>query len=171
MTVLKVLLQTIDKTNEWVARIVSYAIVLIAIATIYEVIMRYFFNAPTKWVFEFNYLLHGPYFLLVGAYAYAAGRHVNVDIVHARFSPRKRAIIDCLTAPVFFFFMFTMFYYGGRFALNSLAVKETLSSAWAPPIYPVKLCIPLAAALVILQGISKFIKDFHHAVTGREIMS
>jgi TRAP-type mannitol/chloroaromatic compound transport system permease small subunit len=61
-----------------------------------------------------------------------------------------------------------MLIFGGQFALDSLAYRETLSSAWAPPIYPVKMIIPIAAAMLIIQGIAKFIRDLHTAITGKE---
>ncbi len=168
MRALRTSLLIIDRVNEWVARIVSWVVVAIIAATVYEVIMRYVFNAPTQWVFEFNYLVHGPYFLLLGAYTFAVKGHVNVDIIYGRLSPRKRAVVDLFTAPIFFFFMVMMFWFGGKFALNSLAFRETLSSAWAPPIYPIKLMIPAAAVFLILQGLVKFVRDLHHALTGRE---
>ncbi|MGD9124562.1 MAG: TRAP transporter small permease subunit [Desulfarculaceae bacterium] len=168
MAALKAILAAIDKINHLVAKLVSWVIVFIMAATVFEVVMRYVFDSPTEWVFEFNYLLHGPYFLIVGAYTFALGGHVNVDIFYGRFSPRARAIIDLFTAPIFFFFMAMMFWHGGKFALNSLALRETLSSAWAPPVYPVKLMIPLAAAMVVAQGLVKFSRDLHHALTGRE---
>ena len=168
MHALRTCLSIIDRINKWVAKVMSWAVILIIASTVYEVVMRYVFNAPTEWSFEFNYLVHGAYFLLLGAFTFAIRGHVNVDIFYARFSPRKRAIIDLFTAPVFFFFMLMMFVFGGQFALNSLAFRETLSSAWAPPIYPVKLVIPVAAALVILHGMAKFIRDLHTALTGRE---
>jgi TRAP-type mannitol/chloroaromatic compound transport system permease small subunit len=61
-----------------------------------------------------------------------------------------------------------MLVYGGRFAMNSLSFRETLSSAWAPPIYPIKFAIPVAAFLLLLQGLAKYIRDLHLAVTGKE---
>jgi len=168
MRILKAVFFGIDKLNEWVAKLASWVIVLIIGATVYEVLMRYLFNSPTNWVFEFNYLAHGPYFLLIGAYAYAQNVHVNVDIIHGRLSPRGRAILDIFTMTFFFIFVLMMLIYGGRFALNSLAYRETLSSAWAPPIYPVKLVIPIAAFLLLMQGIVKYIRSIHIAITGKE---
>jgi TRAP-type mannitol/chloroaromatic compound transport system permease small subunit len=168
MHTLKICLSVIDKINEWVAKVMSWAVILIIASTGYEVVMRYVFSAPTEWSFELNYLVHGAYFLVLGAFTLAIRGHVNVDIFYSRFSARKRAVFDLFTAPVFFFFMLMMFVFGGQFAINSLAFRETLSSAWAPPIYPVKLVIPVAAALVILQGMAKFIRDLHTALTGRE---
>lgn len=168
MLVLKKCLRAIDLLNEWVARTVSWIVVLIIATTIYEVIMRYLFNAPTNWVFEFNYLIHGPYFLLLGAYTYAINGHVNVDIVYGRLTTRTKAIVDLFTMPLFFFFVLMMFIYGGRFALNSLSFHERLSSGWAPPIYPIKFIIPIAALLLLLQGIARYIRKLHLAITGRE---
>ena len=168
MRVLRNCLLVIDRINEWVAKLVSWAIILIIGSTAYEVVMRYVFAAPTEWSFELNYLVNGAYFLLLGAYTFAARGHVNVDIIYARLSARKKAILDLFTAPLFFFFTYMMLIYGMRFALKSLTYRETLSSAWAPPIYPVKMVIPVAAAMLILQGLAKFIRDLHTALTGRK---
>ena len=104
MNVLKKCLRAIDVLNLWVGKTVSWVVILIIATTVYEVIMRYLFNAPTKWVFEFNYLIHGPYFLLLGAYTFAIDGHVNVDIIYGRLSPRAKAIVDLFTMPLFFFF-------------------------------------------------------------------
>jgi TRAP-type mannitol/chloroaromatic compound transport system permease small subunit len=168
MRVLRQVLRTIDLVNAWVAKTVAWVVVVIIATTIYEIVMRYVFNAPTDWVFEFNYLIHGPYFLLLGAYTFAINGHVNVDIIYARLSKRARAVVDLFTMPLFFFFTLMMLVYGGRFAMNSLSFRETLSSAWAPPIYPIKFAIPVAAFLLLLQGLAKYIRDLHLAVTGKE---
>jgi len=168
MHALRTCLSIIDKINEWVAKLVSWAIILIIGSTAYEVIMRYVFASPTEWSFELNYLTNGVYFLLLGAFTFAVRGHVNVDIFYARFSPRTQAIVDLITAPLFFFFISMMLIFGAQFALDSLAYRETLSSAWAPPIYPVKMIIPVAAVMLILQGLAKFIRDLHTALTGRK---
>lgn len=168
MRFIKACLHGIDRLNYWVARIVSWAVVVIIAATVYEVIMRYVFNDPTTWVFEFNYLLHGPYFLLLGAYTFSINGHVNVDVFYGRLTPRTKAIVDLFTLPLFFFFIGIMFVYGGKFALNALAFREHLSSAWGPPVYPIKMIIPVAAALLLLQGIARYIRCLHLAITGRE---
>ena len=168
MRVLRQVLRTIDLINAWVAKTVAWVVVVIIATSIYEIVMRYVFNAPTDWVFEFNYLIHGPYFLLLGAYTFAINGHVNVDIIYARLSKRARAVVDLFTMPLFFFFTLMMLVYGGRFAMNSLSFRETLSSAWAPPIYPIKFAIPVAAFLLLLQGLAKYIRDLHLAFTGKE---
>ncbi len=130
--------------------------------------MRYLFQNPTTWSFELNYLIFGAYFMLIGAYTHARKGHVNVDILHGRLSPRGKALADLITFPVFLLFVGVMFYKGLGFAWDAWAFRETLSSAWAPPVYPFKTIIPIAALLLLLQGIAKFIRDLHTLITGRE---
>ena len=168
MSVLKKILSWIDRINEWTAKATSWLIVIIIAATSYEVIMRYAFQRPTTWSFELNYLVFGAYFMLIGAYTHARKGHVSVDILHGRLSPRGKAIADLITFPVFFLFVGVMIYKGFGFARNAWEFKETLSSAWAPPIYPFKTVIPIAAFLLFLQGVAKFLRDLHALVTGKE---
>ncbi len=169
MNFIKSILTAIDSINSAVAKAVSWAILLIIFSTAYEVIARYIFSSPTKWSFEFNYLVHGIYFMLLGAYTLAQKGHVSVDILHVRLSPRARAMVDVITVPFFYFFIITMIWFGGVFALKSYGYRETLSSAWTPPIWPVKMIIPIAAILILLQGTAKLIRDVHILVTGREM--
>ena len=166
MSRLKQFLTYVEKANEWIAKAVSWLIVLIILATSYEVVMRYIFKSPTIWSFEFNYLVFGIYFMLAGAYTYATGNHVNVDILYGRLNPRGRAFLDLLTAPLFFVFITVMLYQGCKFFWNSLQFHETLSSAWAPPIYPFKFIIPLAALMLFLQGLLKLIRNIQTIQTG-----
>jgi TRAP-type mannitol/chloroaromatic compound transport system permease small subunit len=93
---------------------------------------------------------------------------VSVDILYARLPPRGKALADLLTFPVFFLFVGVMLYKGFGFARDAWGFKETLSSAWAPPVYPFKTVIPVAAFLLFLQGAAKFIRDLHTLVTGKE---
>jgi TRAP-type mannitol/chloroaromatic compound transport system permease small subunit len=168
MKTLKRVLSWIDRINEWTAKATSWLIGVLILATTYEVVMRYAFQSPTTWSFELNYLVFGAYFMLIGAYTHARKGHVNVDILHARLSPRGKAIADLVTFPVFCLFVGVMIYKGFGFARDSWAFRETLSSAWAPPVYPFKTVIPVAAFLLFLQGAAKFIRDLHTLLTGKE---
>jgi TRAP-type mannitol/chloroaromatic compound transport system permease small subunit len=49
-------------------------------------------------------------------------------------------------------------------------VREVSHSVWEPPIWPIKLCIPLGAFLILLQGLVKTIGDIFTAATGRELI-
>jgi len=125
----------------------------------YEVIARFVFNSPTNWVHESMFLMFGMQYMLSGAYAYREDQHVRVDVVYAKFSPRGKAIADIITSVFFFIFIGTMLVTGYRFAGDAVNFGEHSFTEWGIQYWPVKLTIPIGAALLLLQGISKLIKD------------
>ena len=52
-----------------------------------------------------------------------------------------------------------LFWTGARFALDSISVGEHSFTEWGIQYWPVKLSIPIGAALIVLQGASKLVKD------------
>ena len=131
-----------------------------------EVIRRYLLNSPTVWANELTQMLFGAYIVLAGGYIMAQEGHVNVDILYSRLSRKAQAILDIITSVLFFLFSLMMVYYGSSLAWESLSTFEHSQSAWNPPIYPVKLTIPLGASLLLLQGIAKLIRDILYLING-----
>jgi TRAP-type mannitol/chloroaromatic compound transport system permease small subunit len=125
----------------------------------YEVVARFVFNSPTNWVHESMFLMFGMQYMLSGAYAYREDQHVRVDVFYSKFSPRGKAIADIVTSVFFFIFIGTMLVTGYRFAADSVNFDEHSFTEWGIQYWPVKLAIPIGAALLLLQGLSKLIKD------------
>ena len=125
----------------------------------YEVIARFVFNSPTNWVHESMFLMFGMQYMLSGAYAYREDQHVRVDVIYAKFSPRGKAIADIITSVFFFIFIGTMLVTGYRFAADAVNAGEHSFTEWGIQYWPIKLMLPIGAALLLLQGISKLIKD------------
>lgn len=169
MRTLNLILSFIDNLNDWIGRILSYASFLMFILVLSEVVRRYFFNAPSVWANELTQLIFGAYVILSGGYILRWGGHVNVDIFYSTLSDRWKALLDILTAIVFFLFCGMLFVYGGQLAWESLSTFEHSQSAWNPPLYPFKLCIPIAAVLLMLQGLAKLIRDIITLVQGKSI--
>src|SRR5690606_7064236 len=124
-----------------------------------EVFLRYFVGMPMIWTNELSQMLFGASAVLSGGYLIAHGSHASVDILLTRIGPRTRAAIDIFTSILFFLFAGALLYYGPARACASAARLEHSQSAWYPPIWPVKLCIPIGALLLLLQGIVKLIDD------------
>ncbi len=135
---------------------------------ILEVVRRYFLNSPTVWAGELTQMFFGAYVVLSGGYILASGGHVNVDILYSRLSRKTQAKLDIITSFLFFMFCVMMVYYGGSLAWESLSTFERSQSAWNPPIYPIKLMIPLGAGLLLLQGAAKLIRDILIVVKGED---
>ncbi len=162
-------LLAIDVLSQWSGKIFSFLALAVVGVIAFEVVMRYGFNAPTIWAQETMQYLCGVLYMMGGAYALYAGEHVKVEVLHERFPPRIRALLDLITFPLFFLFCGTLLWLGGEFAWESVLLRETTFSGWAPPIYPIKLTIPLGAFLLLLQGLAKFVRDFKVAALGRTL--
>ncbi len=160
------ILATIDKLNDQVGKLVSFLVIAMIGVMVYEVVARYVFNSPTVWAYETVTFLLGAYAILGGAYVLRHGAHVNIDILSARLSPRKRAILDVITSTFFFLFCVVLLWKGAEWAARSVSLSETTWSSWAPPVYPIKILIPVGAFLLLIQGLAKFIRDLLTAITG-----
>ena len=165
---MKKFLKFIDQMNELIGKAISYLILVLVGVIVYEIVARYFFNSPTIWAHEISQMVYGAYVILLGGYLQQRNGHVNVDILYLRFKPRTRAIIDLFTWLLFFAFCGVILVKGGEMAWDSFLYRETDSTVFAPPIYPLKMLIPLGGLLLLLQGLVKYIGDIKVAITGRE---
>jgi TRAP-type mannitol/chloroaromatic compound transport system permease small subunit len=161
------LTEWIDRLNGYAGEFVAYWAVIAVFVYYYEVLARYVFNSPTNWVHESMFLMFGMQYMLSGAYAYREDQHVRVDVLYTHFSTRGKAIADIVTSVFFFIFTLTMLWTGYRFAADAVNNGETSFTEWGIQYWPVKLAIPVGAALIVLQGLSKLIKDIL-IVTRRE---
>jgi len=149
----------IEKINVKAGEYVAWWSLIAVFVYYYEVLARFVFNSPTNWVHESMFLMFGMQYMLSGAYAYREDQHVRVDVIYAKFSPRGKAIADIVTSVFFFIFIGTMLVTGYRFAADAVNVGEHSFTEWGIQYWPVKLAIPIGAALLLLQGISKLLKD------------
>ena len=133
-------------------------LVFVMVAVIaYEVVARYFFNAPTVWALELSTLLLGPYFMLAGPYVLHIGGHVNVDVLYARLPPRIAAVVDCISYPLIMVLCVIVLRESWPLARDAYLIGETSFSAWNAPVWPVKMIIPLVFVLLMLQALAETI--------------
>jgi len=170
MRIVAAFCRLIDAISEKIGKVVSFLILILSFALVYEVVARYVFNKPTQWAHELGMFMFGSACMLAGAYVLLHKAHVNLDLLYSRVTRRKQAILDLITAPVFFFVTILIIWYGMDFVLNSWKILEISSSPWHPPYYPVKTIIPIAALLLLLQGVVKFIRDLFFVIRGRELV-
>jgi len=163
------LLRIIDRLNNNLGRVFAVLLVPMAGIVILDVILRYVFNRPSMWAYESSLFLFGGYIVLTGAYTLLVKGHVNVDIIYSSKSPRTQAILDVCTAVLFFVFMWFLLSYSMTQTIQSWRIQETTNTLWHPPYYPLRTTLPVACILMLLQGMAKFIRDFHMAVTGKEL--
>jgi TRAP-type mannitol/chloroaromatic compound transport system permease small subunit len=156
--------RAVDRVNDWCGWLVGMQILFIVAVIAYEMVLRGIFGAPTLWANETMVYLTAMAYLLGGGYALLHRRHVTVDVVYARFSARTRAKLDAVTLVFFVLYLGTLIWAGFVWGWDSIKIGETTGSPWNPPIWPVKLAIPIAAVLVLLQGIANVVRDFKAAI-------
>ena len=159
MWMLKGFVNTVNAVNDWIADKLAWFLFGFFLLILLQVILRYVFNAPTVWAGELAQMLFGAYAVLTGGHILRTGGHVNVDIVYSRLSKKAKAGLDIFTSILFFLFCVMLLIYGGSMAMDSVARLETSGSAWDVPVYPFRLTLPLAAFLLLIQGIAKLIVD------------
>lgn len=159
----------LDQPGYWVGKLVAWLILPMMGALVYEVVMRYGLNQPTLWAYDMTYMFYGTMFMLGAAYTLGRGAHVRADFLFNIMSPRWQGIIDgvftlILFFPAIFFFTWVTF----DFAVVSWDRGErAMTSPWMPPIYPLKTVIPIAGALLLIQGVSELLKSLYCVVTNR----
>lgn len=150
----------IDGLSGFTGHFVCYWSVIAVFVYYYEVLARYVFNSPTNWAHEAMFLMFGMQYLISGAFAYREDAHVRVDVLYNRLGARARAMVDIATSVFFFIFAGALLWTGWIFMMDSVAVWEVSFTEWAIQYWPVKTMMALGAALILLQGVSKLLKDF-----------
>ena len=150
----------IDAFNRKEGELGALLIVPLTVVVLYEVIMRYVFDAPTIWGFELTTFLYGIHYMLGLSYTQVHGGHVKVDVVTTRFSAKKQAIINIITNLGIFLPVFSlMTIWAFKYAFTSTVELEHNSTSWGPPIYPVKIIMAISFLFLFIQGVSDLLKD------------
>jgi len=156
----------IDSVSKWSGQIIAPLVLVSLAVLIFEITARYFFNAPTKWAHETSTFVFGAQFILGGAYCFYRGSMVSVEILHDRLPIRGRAILDLLLFLAPLAICVVMIWRGGWWFLDSVKINEHTQTVFGPPLYPLRGLIPLAAFLLLMQVVAKFVRDLHIAITG-----
>ncbi|MFW5825031.1 MAG: TRAP transporter small permease subunit [Marinobacter sp.] len=149
----------VTRLNDVIGRWFSYLVIFMFLFLLMEVGFRYVLGSPLAWTSELTQYLFGIYGIMAGGYLLAHNGHVNVDLFYNKFSRRTRAFIDLFTSIIFFIFVLALLYFSYDMAQESVGMWQTSNSSWDPPIWPVKLFMPIATALLLLQGIVKLLQD------------
>ena len=162
-------LRFIDSLSKWSGQVIApLALVYMAII-LFEIVARYFFNSPTKWAHETGTFIFGAQAMLGGAYCFWRGSMVNVEIIHDRLPIRARAILDLFLFTVPLVICGLLIWQGGASFWYSVRINEHTQTVFGPPLYPLRAVIPVAAFLLLIQVVAKFVRDLHLATTGEEL--
>ncbi|HEY4253325.1 MAG TPA: TRAP transporter small permease subunit [Roseomonas sp.] len=151
------LLLGIDRISTAIGKIFAWSIALLTVQITYEVTVRYAFAMPTSWGYDASYILYGILFMMSGAYALARNGHVRGDFLYRKWPVRWQAMVDLILYGLFFFpGIIAMIFAGYHFFEESLRQNE--HSPFSPDgllVWPFKALIPIAGAMLLLQGLAE----------------
>ena len=153
-------LHLVDGISTWLGKAAAWLVIGLMALVCVEVVKRYALNMPTAWIFDASNMLYGSAFMLAGAYTLAQNAHVRGDFLYSSMRPRTQATLDL--GLYFLFFLpgiAALLYAGYHYAALSWHIREhSTVTANGPPIYFFKAVIPVAGALLMLQGLAEIVR-------------
>ncbi len=145
----------IDRISRAAGYGLSTLFLVAVLMTVYEVVMRYVFNAPTIWVHDMVTVLTAVAFIFGGALASQQRNHIQMASYADRLPPLWHARVDLLCHVLMAVYL-ALFIYGALIlAVPSLKLMETSGRAWDVPIPAfLKTALALGAILMLLQTLS-----------------
>ena len=166
------LTRKIDRFTHYTGQLTMFLLAPLIFSSVAEVILRYFFKAPTSWAGDVTFMANGSLFMLGSAFALLNGAHIRTDILWDKFSVSKKGWIDLITYTVLFLPVMGL--------LVSISIDDVVKSfqineksnlgLWQPIIWPLRAVVPVAFALLFIQGISELLKSLWAVNTGTELV-
>ena len=160
----------IDRAVTHISRFCQWAVLLLTLATIFDVITRRFFVLGSVALQEAGWHLHAIFFLTALGYGYLRGAHVRIDLFSQRFSPRRQVIVEIFG---FVFFMaplsLLIFITGVDYAYIAYQTGEgSAASGGLPHRFIIKSFLPLGALMLFLAALARCIGNVMALIHGAE---
>ncbi|HEY0234267.1 MAG TPA: TRAP transporter small permease subunit [Afipia sp.] len=154
------ILYAIDGISTFTGKAAAWLIIGLTGLVCVEVFKRYIMNMPTAWIFDASNMFYGTLFMIGGAYTLAQNAHVRGDFLYSSMKPRTQAALDLILYIAFFLpGIGALAYAGWDYAADSWRINEHSNvTADGPPVYHFKTVIPIAGALLLLQGAAEIMR-------------
>ena len=149
----------IDRTSTAIWRAAAWLVVVAAVISAGNAVVRKTFEWSSNALLEVQWWLFALVFLLAAPWALVSNEHIRVDIVNSRLSQRTRNIIELVGHSLFLLPVAALITVTSwHFFMASYAHNEQSPNAGGLALWPIKGLIPVAFALLFVQGISEIIK-------------
>lgn len=155
---LKTYVRVTDKFNKAIGRVTMYLVFVMMGILLYSSISKAFL-LPVNWTLEMAQFIMAGYYIVGGAYSLQLDSHVRMDLIYGSWSPRTKAIVDCVTVFMLIIYLFFMLYGGISSTSYALKYGETSYSSWSPYMAPIKIAMTAGIVMMLLQAVSILIKD------------
>lgn len=149
----------IDRLTDFFAFIAKWAVLLCAVVSASNAVMRYAFAYSTNGWLEIQWYLFAACVMLGAAQVLRVNEHVRVDVIYGILKPRSRAYID-LFGLIFFLMpaMVLFFYLSWPLFVQMFISGEGSPNSGGLTRWPAMLTLPLGFGLMVLQGLAEIVK-------------
>ena len=156
---MKAVLRAVDRLSQFVGLSVSHLYMFCAVITVYEVVRRYFFHAPTQWAFEVVMVLCATAWALSGCYMTMRRSHISITVVYENVSDRARWYLDLFILVVSVGAMWIFVYALWGPMVHAIKIIERSGTSFnSPEPFILKTALFVGAVLYGLQLIVNLIK-------------
>lgn len=153
----------LDRLSVFVGRITMMLIILLTMVMLYEVVLRYVFEAPTLWANEMSLWLAGFVFLTAGLYAMQQRSHIRIFLLYDMTPRWVQRVCDCISTFLILVFAAALIYGGYKEAFQKFGRWETFGTAFDPPIpATLKMAVLIIVALVAIQAVINLFSDWNN---------
>ena len=159
MTFLLTLSRWIDALNTRVGQAVTWLVLIVALVSAGNAVMRKLFGLSSNAWLELQWYLFGAIFLLAAGYTFLRNEHVRVDVLAQKLPERTQVGIEIFG--VLFFLLpaaCLLLWLSIPFFWDSYLTHELSSNTEGLIRWPAKLLIPVGFFLLILAGLSHLVK-------------
>jgi TRAP-type mannitol/chloroaromatic compound transport system permease small subunit len=151
--------RSIDALNEHVGRWVYWLVLVVALESAGNAIVRKVFDWSSNALLELQWYLFSAIFLLCAGWTLLHNDHVRIDIIQGRLKPRTQAWIDVFGAMFFLMPMVAIFFWlSVPWFWRSFTQHEISGSAGGLLFWPARILVPVGFALLGLQALSELVK-------------
>lgn len=151
----------VDHVSHFSGLAVSQLYLFCAAVTLYEVVMRYVFDAPTQWAFEVVMVLCASAWMISAGFVTLKQRHIGVTVLYVIAGPRTRWWLDTFAMSVGVVALFLLIADALSRALESIDIVERAGSAFnSPQPMVLKTVLVIGAMLYLAQLLVNLYRHF-----------
>src|SRR5262245_39378332 len=157
---MRVFVRAADRISYLCGVLAAVLVIVLVVLMLYDVVLRYAFNAPTTWGNDLNTFLMGGSFVLSIAYALSTDAHVRVDLLYNGRTRPRLAYVDLVGLPLVVLPAIAFVSWGLlRHLEDSIRTGErTGSGGWNPVVWPFRAVLLLGFVIFTIQIVAEIIK-------------
>jgi TRAP-type mannitol/chloroaromatic compound transport system permease small subunit len=157
---MRTLVRAVDRISHVCGMLAAVLVIVLVVLMLYDVVLRYAFNAPTSWGNDLNAFLMGGSFVLSIAYAMSTDAHVRVDLLYNERTRPRMAYVDLIGLSLIVLPALTFITWGllGHLEDAIRTGERTGSGGWNPVVWPFRAVMLIGFLIFTVQVVAEIIK-------------